>query len=285
MVASPWVLRRRAFTLVELLVVIAIIAVLIGLLLPAVQLVREAGHRAACDNNLRQVGLAAHHCHDAHGALPPMLGYFPLSSKRSYGGAFFHLLPFIEQENLYRTTFDPASNDFDVRRNDIHTVPVKTYACPSDPSAPATGVLDDGWAVGNYAANYQVFGVGGPFPWEGEARIPGTFADGTSNTILFAEKYARCDAYGSRWANMDTTKWQPTFAVFVTGPDSKFQLRPAPFTGSACDPGRASSPHTGAIHICMADGSVRPVSSSISNDAWWWACTPASGEVLPHDWN
>jgi prepilin-type N-terminal cleavage/methylation domain-containing protein/prepilin-type processing-associated H-X9-DG protein len=284
MIATTQVPRRKGFTLVELLVVIAIVAVLIGLLLPAVQQVREAANRTACDNNLRQLGLAAHHCNDARGTLPPMLGYFPVGSKQSYGGAFFHLLPFVEQDNVYRNSFDPAGNDYDVRRNDTRSIPVKTYLCPSDPSAPVTGLLEDDSAVGNYAANYQVFGAGGPSPWEGEARIPSTFADGTANTLLFAEKYGRCDQYGSRWANMDTTMWQPTFAVFVTGAASKFQVRPTPFTGPSCNPGLASTPHLGGSQVCMADGSVRHVSASVSGDAWWWASTPAGGEPLPEDW-
>jgi prepilin-type N-terminal cleavage/methylation domain-containing protein len=91
---------RAAFTLIELLVVIAIIAVLTGLLLPAVQAARESGRRMHCANNLRQLGIAAHQHHDTHQHLPPGIGYYPTASHGAFGTYFFHLLPFLEQGNL-----------------------------------------------------------------------------------------------------------------------------------------------------------------------------------------
>jgi prepilin-type N-terminal cleavage/methylation domain-containing protein len=301
---------RQGFTLIELLVVIGIIGVLIGLLVPAVQKVREAAAGVQCGSNLRQLGIAIHHFHDTHNRLPPGLGWFPgpgASPGGAYGTGYFHLLPFLEQENLHKSaegTLPDGTRFYFALHNKVYTRGLKLLVCPADPSVGPNGEVADNqgntWGACCYAGNVQVFGKvgtdGNLLDPQGNGTITSSFSDGTSNTILFAEKYARCTnrAFpegGSLWAYWVTGRTaQPLHAGFAVdwasysiGPGSKFQHRPNPFLGN-CNPILTSTAHTGGIRVGMADGSVRIISPSVSNDTWWAACTPARGDLLGNDW-
>ncbi len=323
--------KRPGFTLLELLVVIAIIAILIGLLLPAVQKVREAAARIQCANNLKQLGLAAQNCNDTVGSLPPALGWFPGSAPASnagWGGVFFHLLPYLEQDNLYKSAVAAGPNP--VGDNPGPNQPyysgasgvgtpsfvgarsLKGFICPSDPSVPSgtyTDVIYNyQWAPGSYAGNCVVFAqLPNPVQpdtvtsWQGGSSIPTSFSDGTSNTILFAERYAVCVSnplslqranlwdgwlYPAQLNGGIGHDYLPYFAVPTAngspiGPQSIFQVQP---TQGSCDPSRASSAHTGGMNVGLADGSVRFLSAGMSGTTWWAAVTPAGGEVLGSDW-
>jgi prepilin-type N-terminal cleavage/methylation domain-containing protein len=291
--------RRSAFTLVELLVVLAIIALLVGLLLPAVQKVRETAAKIKCSNSLHQITLAAHQAHDTNGSLPPGVGYWPGQS--AYGTFHFHLLPFLEQNALYQESY--YAGVYFVGNNQVFAQPVKAFVCPSDPSAPpteqATDSIGNTWGVSTYAVNVQVVcqvnATGDIQSTQQYATLASSFPDGTSNTILMSEKYAQCfnnnyPAGGSFWGYFYTgssvVPYHPGFEVswnsYSYGPTSNFLVQPNPYNGG-CDPTLASSPHIGGIQIALADGSVRFLSSSVTMYTWWYLCTPAGGEVLTSD--
>jgi prepilin-type N-terminal cleavage/methylation domain-containing protein/prepilin-type processing-associated H-X9-DG protein len=342
--------RKRGFTLIELLVVIAIIGILIALLLPAVQKVREAANRAKCFNNIKQLSLALHNCHDQLGKLPPACWWFtpnginPTASGGSggYGTLFYHLLPYIEMDNLWKTGAytGPQFNNITVYlsgeslfgttfKPGIAYKAVKTYICPSDPSMGSDGLVSDlgSFAGGSYAYNMQIFGKVNPSsydangnlnagsgvmvaaaqqPWFNAATIPGSFPDGQSNTIVFAERYARCGMPGTTTNGGTLWDWwqtaspfiyqQPGFAISAQGHagnpnpvgfpptgNSKFQVQPQPYA-SNCDPSRAATGHSGGMNIGLGDGSARSLANSISDRTWWAAVTPSGGEVLQSDW-
>jgi prepilin-type N-terminal cleavage/methylation domain-containing protein/prepilin-type processing-associated H-X9-DG protein len=132
-------MKRAAMSLLELLVVIAIIAVLIGLLLPAVQRTREAASRLACVNNLKQMGLALHHYHDALGSFPPGYTVHGTDNLEMGGfGGFIPLLPFLEQDNWF-VRWDPNRTWYDPPNDAIVPVEVKVFYCPSNRNR---GVID-----------------------------------------------------------------------------------------------------------------------------------------------
>jgi prepilin-type N-terminal cleavage/methylation domain-containing protein/prepilin-type processing-associated H-X9-DG protein len=298
---------RDGFTLIELLVVIAIIIVLIGLLVPAVQKVRAAAARVECSNNLKQIGLAGHNFHALHQHDAPGIGWYPSPNVegpgKAYGMYHFHLLPYIEQQSLYNSSF--AGGFYFAGNNGVYAKQVRTYICPSDPSVESGGVvtLNSGavWGASSYAGNVQIGAFcdsnGVVLDFYRLFRLNADCPDGTSNTIHWTEKYAHCTNAiykegGNLWAywigDASIQPLHPAFAFsiwngYCIGPSSRFQVQPSPFRGN-CDPTLASSPHSGGINVGMLDASVRFVSAGISGQTWWAACTPAGGEVLGNDW-
>jgi prepilin-type N-terminal cleavage/methylation domain-containing protein len=295
----------RAFTLIELLVVIAIIAVLIGLLVPAVQKVRESAARIQSGNNLKQMALATHNLNDTYGVMPAVVtepsSPFGLSGGKGItrGTVQFYMLPFIEQDTVYR-----AMNDFANATGERDSwwcgYQIKTYLSPSDPSGRLGSFLDTGSprAATSYAPNEYVFGAvnfGAGQWWEDQspnASIPRTFPDGTSNTLLFAEKYMLC---GGTPGNESDFYWGETGGPCDRGGglgsagsipgfhgDLLFQQKPLPSRG--CNPCQLQSMSSGGIMVVMADGSTRLVSNGVSQATWRAAVHPDDGVPLGSDW-
>jgi prepilin-type N-terminal cleavage/methylation domain-containing protein len=287
--------RWRGFTLIELLVVIAIIAILIGLLLPAVQKVREAAARSQSQNNLKQMTLALHNCNDTYSKLPPCRGWFPTTNPSNqtpapHGTLFYFLLPFLEQTNIYNNV---STYSWNLSNTGI----VKTFIAPGDPSMPGNFLTWGNRPAVSYSANGFVFGDDGGSQQSGQppvpngnggyARLPATMPDGTSNTIGIGEKFCICNpsAGYQHIYNEDgqqANAWSP-YVFYTNLPifNANYNTNCSPYLYGTFSPA--------GVMVSMLDGSVRLVSNGISGNGssyntWTYALLPNDGMVLGPDW-
>jgi prepilin-type N-terminal cleavage/methylation domain-containing protein len=298
-------MKRSAFTMIELLIVMLIVATLIGLIVPAVMKVREAGARTRTVSFLKQLTLGLHSCNDVHKGLPPATGEF--GDPAVTGTFHIHVLPFIEADNLHKMIAAGAVRD-------LKTVLVITFVSPLDFTQ-----INDGAGTTSFAANLRVFAdLGHKTKWDdtiapdgngddpetgkpwyfGTASIPRSFLDGTSNTIALVTQYSRCGSDGGAnyfFNSAGLAKNSPFFGYYAPKLQASadegikdgrtgeiFQILPAP---ESCNPSYTpQSLSRTAISVSLFDGSVRQVDASISVESWGRAVQPNDGQPLGQDW-
>jgi prepilin-type N-terminal cleavage/methylation domain-containing protein/prepilin-type processing-associated H-X9-DG protein len=273
--------RPPGFTLIELLVVIAIIAILIALLVPSVQKVREAAARTQCDNNLKQMGVAMHMYHDTYKMFPPAftkvsVPLAPNQITNNWGWSVM-LLPFLEQDALYNTLNVSAVNlAQSVTTNQAYPV----FTCPSDPAPPTNAQIAaalGGYGKSNYAVSEQVCDGGSTYRMT-------QITDGTSNTLMIGEREMTTQI-GAAWAGRDPATATGTVAV-VGRPNWPINTR-QPGTYAAdkaagqCKSFAWASLHLGGANFAFCDGSVRFLSEDIDSDPAQQNCNNPGTIPLP----
>ena len=306
-------MKRKGFTLIELLVVIAIIAILIGLLLPAVQKIREAANRMSCSNNLKQIGLAIHNYEGTNGKLPTSgEGNNATKNATDFDLESFYtvILPYVEQDNVYRSMDHTQNYDATTANQLAAKTKIKTFLCPSN----AINAPDpNGYIGADYMPiSYCNIGLDGS---QGSARSDAFLTiykhtggakfsnctDGTSNTIAIIEDVGKNGAINNGFSVKYPTRrlyaWaDPNIANGVSGPPSG-TIRPinnnnAPNGGPAiclwsndgCGPNdEPFSFHTGGCLSLFGDGSVRFTRESISMAQMRLLCDPTDGQSITID--
>jgi prepilin-type N-terminal cleavage/methylation domain-containing protein/prepilin-type processing-associated H-X9-DG protein len=299
---------RTAFTLIELLVVIAIIAVLIGLLLPAVQKVREAANRIKCANNLKNIGLAAHNYHDSYGTFPPgeVVGPFPPLGipPGAEHSCWPFLLPYLEQQAVYKdyiwqVRFDDPSNQ------PAAATQLKVLQCPSaEPDRfVSADIFPDYWPNGGKGACTDYAAIKGVDPvladlgyitrvgnYDGVmntnflARATDV-ADGTSNTLLIAEDAGRPQRWQAGKAVSGALSGGPAWAgslnrIFVKGSSFNGDVRPGPCALNCTNDHEVYSLHPGGANAVFADGAVHFLGGGMDIRILAHLVTRAGGEVV-----
>jgi prepilin-type N-terminal cleavage/methylation domain-containing protein/prepilin-type processing-associated H-X9-DG protein len=290
-------MRRRGFTLIELLVVIAIIAILIGLLLPAVQKIREAAARMQCSNNLRQIALAAHNFHGANERLP-----YAWTQAQPIKNPFIEMLPYYEQDNLQRQ-FILTGNFFANYASD--SAPgaqvIKFLICPSAPFPSYLYLTSNGlyhYGVCSYGGNggTRFGGTDGLFASTQKVRLT-DITDGTSNTLMFGERYPvdpNFDKLFTGYVKVGAGIWAfPLYYYVCFNSSVPINWIVPPYDPSWPNPVRSAyqasgysaygSGHPGGANFALADGSVRFLRDSTSLITLQALSTRAGGEVIAGD--